>query len=78
VYSPDINARVEVTPGGACFTGDIPEVLTERASCASTLGHQIVFARLHVSLKAVSSYNLMRMWTTDETRIDEGVETFHC
>jgi hypothetical protein len=66
---------VGITREGA---GDIPKVLTKCASRASTLRHQIVFAGLHVGLKAVSAYNLMRMGTTDETRIDEGIEAFHC
>jgi hypothetical protein len=57
---------------------DLPEVLTERASCASTLRNQIMFARLHVGLEAVSTHNLMRMRASDKSWIDKRIETLNC
>jgi hypothetical protein len=54
----------------------LPEIFAERASRTSTLRNQIMLARLHISLEAVSTHNLMRMRTTNKSRIDEWIESF--
>jgi hypothetical protein len=37
-----------------------------------------MFPRLHISLKAVSTDDLMRMWTSQKARVHERIESFDC
>lgn len=57
---------------------NLPKVFAERACRASALRHQVMLARLHLSLEAIPSNNLMRMRTSNEARIDQRVKSFHC
>jgi hypothetical protein len=56
----------------------LPEIFTKRASCACTLRNQIMLPRLHISLEAVPTHNLMRMRATHKPRIDKRIKTFNC
>jgi hypothetical protein len=72
-YQPDLHQV-----GWSIFVSGLPEVFAKRASRTSTLCNQVMLARLHISLEAVSTHNLMRMWTTNKSRVDEWIEALDC
>jgi len=53
-----------------------PEVLAKRTSCTCTLCHQVMLPWLHFRREAVSTDYLMRVRTSDESRVDERIKAF--
>jgi len=53
----------------------IPEVFAESTRGTRTPLDQIILHRLHVSLKAVSPDDLVGMWTSNDSRVDQGVQS---
>jgi hypothetical protein len=54
----------------------IPKIFAECARSTITFFYHIVFSRLHFGLEAVSPNDLVRMWASDNSRVDQRIQTF--
>jgi hypothetical protein len=54
----------------------IPEIFAECARSTSAFFYHIIFSRLHFGLEAVSSNDLVRMRASDNSRVDQRIQTF--